>query len=182
MECLFTKNFLRASGVYHQDMKSMQQDRKHTQMKPFFDDMSMVQDINPPHKKYNHVFVFGRTPSYNNERFKFLQQNIKNKRVDVSPDVKVAYINGHKKISSSEVIEAKNLSVDCEYQHQCAKLIWAAHYSNLSIKFDVMTMDPPAGRRANTDDTLKAFYAQIPLEGSKKIKILGYSNQPYVPY
>lgn len=173
-------NFLRPSDIDHQDMANMQQDPKHSQMEPLFDDLGMIRSINPSRTKYDHIFVFGGTPSHTNERFKALQQHINSKKININANLKVTYINGRRKIASSEVEEAKNLGVTCEYQHQCAELIWAAHYNGLPIKMEIMTIDPPNGRRVNTEDTLKAYYARIP--SGKDLKILGYSNQPYVPY
>jgi hypothetical protein len=174
------RNFLRPPNVDHQEMAQMQQDPKHGQMTLLFNALGMVKDIKPSKKQYDNVFVFGGTPSHTKERFEFLAQNIKSKRIDVPANATVTYINGHRKIASSEVAEAKAMGVDCEYQHQCAELIWKAYYAGLPVKLEVMTIQPPEGRRANTDDTLMAFYARIPAD--KHANVLGYSNQPYGPY
>jgi len=174
------RSFIRPPNVDHQDMAHMQQDSKHSQMTPLFNALGMVKDINPSRKKYDHVFVFGGTPNHTKDRFEFLAQNVKSKQIDVPVSATVTYINGRRKIASSEVEEAKAMGVDCEYQHQCAELIWKAYYSGLPVKLEVMTIDPPEGRRANTDDTLMAFYARIPVD--QAAKVLGYSNQPYGPY
>lgn len=109
-----------------------------------------------------------------------MAQNVNSKQIEVPVNATVTYINGRRKIASSEVAEAKAMGVDCEYQHQCAELIWKAYYAGLPVKLEVMTIDPPEGRRANTDDTLMAFYARIPED--QAAKVLGYSNQPYGPY
>lgn len=174
------RNFIRPPNVDHHEMAHMQQDPKHSQMTPIFNALGMVKDISPSSNKYDHVFVFGGTPNHTKERFEFLAQNITSKRIDVPVNATVTYINGHRKIASSEVEEAKAMGVDCEYQHQCAELIWKAYYAGLPVKLEVITIEPPEGRRANTDDTLMAFYARIPAD--QAAKILGYSNQPYVPY
>lgn len=174
------KNFLRPPNVDHQEMAHMQQDPKHAQMTPLFNALAMVKDISPSLKKYDNVFVFGGTPNHTKERFEFLSQNITSKKIEVPANATVTYINGRRKLADSEVEEAKIMGLNCEYQHQCAELIWQAYYAGLPVKLEVMTIDPPEGRRANTDDTLMAFYARIPAD--QEAKILGYSNQPYGPY
>lgn len=173
-------NFLRPANVDHQHMAHMQQDPNHTRMTPLFNALGMVKSINPSRNKYDHVFVFGGTPNHTKERFEFLAQNITSKKIDVPVNATVTYINGRRKIASSEVEEAKAMGVDCEYQHQCAELIWKVYYAGLPVKLEVMTIDPPEGRRANTDDTLMAFYGRIPAD--QAANVLGYSNQPYGPY
>lgn len=174
------KNFLRPPHVDHQDMAHMQQNPKHAQMVPLFNALGMVKDIFPAHRNYDYIFVFGGTPSNTKERFEFLAQNIANKKIYLPDNATVTYINGHRKIDKSEIAEAKAMGVDCEYQHQCAELIWKAHYAGLPLKLEIFTIDAPDGRRANTDDTLMAFYARIP--ANEKARLLGYSNQPYGPY
>ena len=174
------KNFLRPKEIDHQEMASMPQDPNHMQMTPLFDALGMIRDIQPSCTEYDYIFVFGGTPKYTYERFKFLQKNIKDKKLDISSNAKVVYINGYRKISDAEIEEAKTLGVKCTYQHQCAEGFWKAHYSDVPIKLEVITIQPPTGRRANTEDTLKVFYARLPVRPSTKI--LGYSNQPYVPY
>ncbi len=117
------RNFIRPPNVDHQEMAHMQQDSKHRQMTPLFNALGMVKDISPSRKKYDYVFVFGGTPNHTKERFEFLAQNITSKKIDVPATATVTYINGRRKIASSEVEEAKSMGVDCEYQHQCAELI-----------------------------------------------------------
>lgn len=174
------KNFLRPANIDHQDMAHMRPNPKHAQMLPLFNALGMVKDIYPAHRNYDHIFVFGGTPSNTKERFEFLAQNIASKKIYVPDNATITYINGHRKIDKSEVAEAKAMGVDCEYQHQCAELIWHAHYAGLPLKLEIFTIEAPEGRRANTDDTLMAFFARIPAH--EKTRLLGYSNQPYGPY
>lgn len=174
------KSFLRPPNIDHQHMAHMQQDPKHAKMTPLFNSLGMVKDINPAYKKYDHIFVFGGTPNHTKERFEFLAKNIISKKIEVPANATVTYINGRRKILDSEVEEAKAMGIECKYQDQCAKLIWDAYYAGLPVNLKIMTIDPPEGRRANTDDTLMAFYSTIPTNNNTKI--LGYSNQPYGPY
>lgn len=174
------RNFLRPPHIDHQDMANMLQDSKHGKMLPLFAAIGMVKDIYPAHRNYDYVFVFGGTPSHTKERFEFLAQNIATKKIYVPDNATVTYINGLRKIDKAEIAEAKAMGIDCEYQHQCAELIWNTYYSGLPVKLELLTIDPPQGRRANTEDTLMAFYGRIPAH--EKARLLGYSNQPYGPY
>lgn len=173
-------NFLRPANIDHQHMAHMHQDPKHGKMLPLFTAIGMVKDIYPAHRKYDYIFVFGGTPEHTKERFEFLAQNIANKKIYIPDNATVTYINSLRKIDKSEIAEAKAMGVDCEYQHQCAQLIWDAYYAGLPVKLELLTIEPPSDRRANTEDTLMAFYGRIPAH--EKARLLGYSNQPYGPY
>lgn len=173
------QHFLRPVWMDHSDLMYVQLDPKHSQLEPLFVKLGMVDDIKPKRKKYDVLFVFGGTPEWTFQRFKFLRENIRQKLINVSGNAEIFYINGHRQLPEVEVEEAKNLGLDCEYQAQCAQLIWNEYFQQLPLKLNVITATPPEGRRANTDDTLKLFFTMLP---QTKQNLLGYSNAPYVPY
>jgi len=85
--------------------------------------------LRPANVDHQHMAHMQQDPNHTKERFEFLAQNITSKKIDVPVNATVTYINGRRKIASSEVEEAKAMGVDCEYQHQCAELIWEAYNS-----------------------------------------------------
>ncbi len=182
-------NFLRPSHMDHYDIAQNISDQNQQQMLAIFKNLGMVDDIEPSRKEYDLLFVFGGSLLHTYRRFSYLDWLVRQNKI-IIPQTPIYYINGRRSLALVEQEEASSLGVRCLVQDECARLIWEKYFQVLG-SLHVMTIDPPSGRRANTEDTLRAFYktknlnffARKSLSSNlEKIKILGFSNQPYVPY
>ena len=88
------------------------------------------------------------------------------------------YINGKRELKLSELTWLIDSGFEgITYQHEAAKALW-----NRSNKgpLAILTVEPPLGRRANTNDTLHAFLTYA--KENDIYSVLFITNGPYGPY
>jgi hypothetical protein len=139
--------------------------------------LGLIKATYPKNKKYEVIVILEGTPWDTLERFSFLKELLIFQRLNMT---KIIYIKGRRSLYLSEKqwLEEKRYG-KLSHQHEAAQLIWqksiAPSLNNHSL--EIMTIDPPKGRRANTKDTVKEFFkAYCPHT------VLFITNGPYGPF
>lgn len=167
--------FLRAAGSDHCNIQNLPQHDSHDELVPHFEALGLVHETLPTAQKFDQLVVFGGTPWDTRERFSYVKE-LRNRGIATDA---ILYLNGDRKLQESE----RKWLIDQGYgeiekQHEAAKAIWVKDFADQEdISLDLLTIAPPEGRRANTEDTLTAFFSS-----HQRGTVLFVTNGPYGPY
>lgn len=170
------KHFLRKKGLDHQDIIHMKQHQQHAALLPHFRELGLIDDVEPSRKNYDIIVVFGGTPENTQRRYEKTIAVLK----QIKRPKRIVYINGNRKLHPSEIRWLRNNGLrEVTHQHLAAELIWKKRFRDKTdVAFEVMTISPPCpGARANTADTLGAYFKKFP--GATTLFI---TDGPYGPY
>ncbi len=170
------KNFLRPPGDDHQEAQKASQHARHSDLLPHFKVLGLIDAIRPGKQEFDVIVIFGGTPWDTAERFFWTNHLI----ADGIKTKGFMYINGKRILKSSELEWLKCRGFEgVTYQHESAQTLWDS--SDLKkFPITILTVDPPAERRANTEDTLKAFLTYAKDHGIRNALFI--TNGPYGPY
>lgn len=171
------KNFLRPEAQDHQEAQKAGQHPKHLELLPHFKSLRLIDEIMPNQQEFDVIVIFGGSPWDTEERFRWVNVLVAERGIKTKAFI---YINGKRQLKSSELdwLKAKKLE-NITYQHEAAKALWGS-FDLKKNPLTILTVAPPPGRRANTNDTLHAF-----LKYAKENDIhtvLFITNGPYGPY
>lgn len=171
------KNFLRPETQDHQEAQKAGQHPKHLELLPHFKALGLIDEIIPKQREFDVIVIFGGSPWDTEERFRWVNALVTEKGIKTRAFI---YINGERLLKPSERAWLKGKKLEnITYQHESAKALWDC-FDLKKNSLTILTVAPPPGRRANTNDTLLAFlkYAK---ENSIR-KVLFITNGPYGPY
>ncbi len=172
-------HFLRPKNADHQHIQFLEKHTKHNAVTAHFKALGLIDKVLPQSSNYRNIVIFGGTPWNTQERFDFLQDLIRRKLLHIEQS-RVIYINGLRKLLQSEVdFFEKNNAMNVEFQHEVAALLWnKTLLPTIKKELEILTIEPPKpDQRANTEDTVSAFFRKY--RGGKHLFI---SNGPYGPY
>lgn len=170
-------NFLRPSTCDHQELYNSPPYTNYPQLIPFFTEIGLIQGTYPAKQDYSAIVIFGGTPWDTKERFSYLKKLIQAHKITPS---RFIYINGHRSLKEIEKhwllehhYQEKN------YQHEAAAEIWKKSFSHklTSKDLEIMTIPALPTRRANTLDTVQAYFKTYDFEST-----LFITNGPYGPF
>jgi hypothetical protein len=171
------KKFLRPNTHDHQEAQKAGHHPEHVKLLPHFQILGLINEIMPEQNEFDVIVIFGGTPWDTEERFLWTERLVTQRGITTKGFM---YINGRRELKSSELDWLKHKkSEGIAYQHEAAQLLW--ENSNLKkYPLIILTLDPPPGRRANTDDTLHAFLKYAQDHGIHRALFI--TNGSYGPY